>query len=1001
MAYPIYLPLVFVLIGTLASLAYAIPAINQRLRITHAGWLLSVFPLAAFSSLVLALPRIQDGSALQWSFEWMPSLGLQGSLYYDNLGAVFALLVAGIGTLVVIYTGYYFKGDRSAWRFLVYLFLFMFAMLGLVMGGDLVVLFIFWEMTSIFSFLLIAYKYSSQEARQGAFKALLITGGGGVALLLAVILISSITTSTSLAELLSNSENLRTNSLYPLILILAALAATTKSAQTPFHIWLPDAMSAPTPASAYLHSATMVNAGIYLAARLNPILGQTEAWFWIFSSVGLITMLTGAYLGFKQNDLKALLAYSTISQLGVMTLLIGQDTDIAFKALVIAVIAHALYKSALFLVTGIVDHETGTRDMRRLGGLARLMPFSMATAALAALSMAGLPPMFGFLAKETLLATAIHPSVPESVARFFPIATVIAGALILAQACLYIWNTFLGKSRDTSLHPHEAPWGMLLPPLIPALLSIALGLSPEPEPLARFLANAASAAYGGTVKVSLALWTGLTVPVVLSIIAVSTGFLIFLFREPVRAAQTRFAPALSLNAAYIALLKVIDTAARLSTRIQGGKLRTYLTIILVGMVLLVLLFNGVPGIDPGMLMPRQELNIGFAISILRIFALVVIISAALASVFIKRDFASILALGAMGLSVAVLIVLEPDPDVALVQMIVDILAVVILVLALTRLPRSQRMRATELTYKQSRLGLLRDILVSAAVGIIVSWVTLVALVSRPRESVVTPFFEANAKLLTGARDVVGAIVVDFRAFDTLIEITVFSIAGLGIFTLLLYASRIAGDRVSDEPIHDRSFLNTSGIGGTHTSSFVHALAYASLPFALVLAAIHMMYGHDQPGDGFTAGVIVGLVVAFWYVVFGYSEVKARLTWLKPIQFIWSGVLLAVLTGILGFAINGDFLSNVDFGKMLNIPLPSDFNISTSFLFEIAIFLCVLGSISYILNALGHPRLSDPESHVEIDLSGEVGAGSIQSPDKEASEPVSGSNLPTTEMETQG
>lgn len=677
-------------------------------------------------------------------------------------------------------------------------------------------------------------------------------------------------------------------------------------------------------------------------------------------------MLAGAYLGLKQNDLKALLAYSTISQLGVMVLLIGQDTDIAFKALVISVIAHALYKSALFLVAGIVDHETGTRDLRRLGGLRRWMPFSMAIASLAALSMAGLPPMFGFLAKETLLATAVHPSLPEVFALIFPVATVVAGALILAQAGLFVWDTFLGQRRDSSIQPHEAPWGMLVVPLIPATLSILLGLLPEPEWLASFLAKAAGAAYGGEVKVSLALWAGLSVPLLLSIVAVACGLLIFTFRTQVRAIQTRIAPNLTINSLYSYTIKGIDASGSMVIRLQGGKLRTYLTVMLFSLIVLIVIFAGVPQIS-NLLVQRPFINLSLTLSILRIFALIVIISAALASVLIRRDFSAILALGAMGLSVAILIVLEPAPDVALVQIIVDILAVVILVLALTRLPRSQRERARELTFKQSRAGLIRDVVVSAGVGGLVAWITLIALITRPRESVVTPFYEANAKLLTGAIDIVGAIVVDFRAFDTLVEITVFSIAGLGIYTLLLHASRWAGDQVSDEPLSITNILNTTGIGGPKTSSFVHALAYFSLPFSMILAVIHILYGHDQPGDGFTAGVIVGLVIAFWYVVFGYTEVKAQLRWLKPMPLISSGILLAIFSGILAALVNDNFLSNVNFGALLNIPLPKGFNLSTSFLFEIAIFLSVLGSISYILSALGHPRISDTNSQQEVNL----------------------------------
>jgi multicomponent K+:H+ antiporter subunit A len=958
MSYPLFLPLIFILAGLLIALVYRFPSLNKRIPILLVTWLLSIFPLAAFITLLHALSMIQDGSGISWQIEWLQVAGFKGSLYYDSLSAVFALLVTGIGTLVVIYSGYYFKGERSSWRFLSYLMLFMFAMLGLLLAGNLISLFIFWEITSVVSFLLVAYKTESEQARKSAFKALLITGSGGVALLLGVILIFSITGTMEIAALLSSGDMLRDSSLYPAALILIALACFTKSAQTPFHIWLPDAMSAPTPASAYLHSATMVKAGIYLIARLNPILGQTEMWFWIFSVIGFITMLVGAYLGLKQNDLKALLAYSTISQLGVMVLLIGQDTDIAFKALVISVIAHALYKSALFLVAGIVDHETGTRDLRRLGGLRKWMPYSMAIASLAALSMAGLPPMFGFLAKETLLATAIHPSLPGTIAAIFPVASVIAGALILAQAGLFVWDTFLGQQRDKTIKPHEAPWGMLIPPLIPAFLSILLGLLPEPERLAAFVANAAGAAYGGEVKVSLALWAGLTIPLLLSIVAVAGGILIFVFRSRVREIQKRIAPNLTINNLYTSTLKAIDSGANLVIQLQSGQLRFYITVMLFSLIALILIFVGIPDIDTSLLVRQPLFNLDLAFSILRIFALVVVIGAALASVLIQRDFSAILTLGAMGLGVTVLIVLEPAPDVALVQMIVDLLAVVILVLALTRLPRTQREQARKLTFKQSPPGLLRDVLVSAGVGGIVAWITLIALITRPRESIVTSFYEANAKILTGAKDIVGAIVVDFRAFDTLIEITVFSIAGLGIYTLLLYASRWAGDQVSDEAMPTTNILDTTGIGGPITSPFIHALAYVSLPFSLVIAVIHILYGHDQPGDGFTAGVIVGLAIAFWYVVFGYAEVKKKLRWLNPMVFISSGILLAILSGILSASIKGNFLSNVDFGTQQNIPLPAGINLSTSLLFEVAIFLSVLGSISYILSALGHPRISE-------------------------------------------
>jgi multicomponent K+:H+ antiporter subunit A len=749
---------------------------------------------------------------------------------------------------------------------------------------------------------------------------------------------------------------------------LVAFGAFAKSAQFPAHIWLPDAMSAPTPASAYLHSATMVKAGIYLMARLNPALGFTDLWFWLLSLVGLITMLIGAYLGLKQNDLKALLAYSTISQLGVLMMLIGQDTSIAFKALVIGVVAHALYKSALFLVVGTVDHEAGTRDLRRLGGLRRTMPFTFAIGGVAALSMAGLPPLFGFLAKETLLATATHPSLPHIVDVLFPAVAVLAGALVLAQAAMLVWDTFLGKARDASLHAHEAPLAMSLAAAIPATLSLAVGLLPEPAPLAAFLANAARAVYGGEVKVSLALWTGISVPLVLSVVAVSLGCTLFVFRHRLRRLQNRVSPRLTLNAVYAATLNSIDGAAYLATRLQSGQLRTYLAIILIGTLGLIAWLGRTSGWEPALSLSMPRLATGGGIAVLRVFALFATVATAASTIVLRRDFSAIVAMGASGLGIALLMVLEPAPDAALVQVVVDILAMVILVLALTRLPRIQRQRAQTLTFQQGRASLIRDVLIAAAMGGVVAFATLIGLTSRPRESLVTPFYEANAKVLTGSKDIVGAIIVDFRALDTLIEIVVFSLAGLGIYTLLHYASRKAGDhgnQVEELPPPVSQLRDTLGIGGQETSPFVHALAYTSLPLAMVVAAVHMMYGHDQPGDGFTAGVIISLALGFWYVVFGYHQVKRRLSWLQPVPLIGGGILLAILSATAAALITGSFFAHVDFGKLAGLPLPQGFNLSTSFLFEVAICLAVLGSASYMLDTLGHPGDEDEAAAQEV------------------------------------
>ncbi|HRQ41414.1 MAG TPA: proton-conducting transporter membrane subunit [Chloroflexota bacterium] len=943
-------PLITLLLGTAVALTFAHPAVNSRLPITRQAWLLALFPLIAFIMLVLPIPDLNEGQVFLWRVEWLPSLGLQLGFYYDSWSALFALIITFIGVLIVIYAGQYFKGDQSAWRFLVYTLLFMTSMLGLVMAGDILTLFIFWEGTSITSYLLIAYKTKDQAARTGAFRSLFITGGGGIAMLAGLLLVSSVVGSTQWTEILSSGDVLRSNEFYTVMLALVAFGAFTKSAQFPAHIWLPGAMSAPTPASAYLHSATMVKAGIYLMARLNPALGFTDQWFYLLTLAGMLTMLCGGYVGLKQNDLKGLLAYSTIAQLGVLMMLIGQEHPESYKALVIGIVAHALYKSALFLVAGIIDHETGTRDIMRLGGLHRTMPLLFSIAALAGLSMAGLPPLFGFLAKETLLAAALHPNLQPVMTA----VTVLVGALMLAQAGLLVIDVFLGKPRDPAIHGHEAPKAMLLAPAIPAILSLVIAFLPGPKEEAVFLTGAAAAAFGSKVKVSLALFHGLNVPLLLSIVAITLGSIIWYFRWPVRAWQGRVAESVSFNRLYDGVMAALDKGGYVATRLQQGNLRAYLVIMMLSAVALVFFFMGWPQI-PLADLTWPELDFSGELALLRLFSLLVVTGSATATVVLRRDFSAILAMTVMGLGTAVWFVLEPAPDVALVQIVVDILSLVILVLTLTKLPRAQREKAPRMTWsaRPYRPLLVRDAIAALAIGVVVTVVTLNTLTSRPRSSQVTPYYAAFAKSETGATDIVGAIIVDFRALDTLMEITVFSLAGIGVFTLLGYAALKHGDHDQVGKRPPRHF-KTMGIGGQLASPFLRAPAYAILPVALVIAITHMMYGHDQPGDGFTAGVVIGLAVGLWYVVFGYTETRARLRWLRASELIATGVLLAIVNGMVVTWFSGHFLGNVDYGELVGLPLPGAFHISSSFIFEIAICLAVLGSVAHMLNALGHP-----------------------------------------------
>ena len=915
------------------------------------GWLLALFPATSFG--ILLSQSIGLGSSAEISsYPWISALNLNFTFYFDALAALFALIVTGIGILIVIYAGYYFNNDSGANRFFAYLFLFMAMMLGLVLAGDVLTLFAFWEGTTITSFLLVAYNYQHEAARKGAFRALFITGGGGIALLAGLLFVSHIAGASDYATILNSGELIANSELYLVALGLVAFGAFTKSAQFPAHIWLPGAMSAPTPASAYLHSATMVKAGIYLMARLNPALGNTEAWFWLLSVFGLVTMFVGAYLGIRQNDLKALLAYSTISQLGILMMLIGQESEIAFKALIVGIVAHALYKSALFMSAGIIDVQTGTRELSRLGGLGKPMRLTMIVVTLAAMSLAGLPPLFGFLAKETLLAASVDSSLMMAVSIAFASIIVVAAAFKLVQAGMLIFDVFTGEPRDTTIQASRAPLGMLLAPAIPAFLSLALGIFPESAALAKFFGYAAQASYGDKVKVSFALWTGFNLPLLLSVIAISSGCVLFWQRRRLIAAQARL-PQFQFESVYSGVLTGIDRLATLSTRVQTGHLRFYLSVILVSMLTLVLYFGGVT-------LPSGELsgiafNANAEFNILRVLAMIAIVGAAITSVLVERDFFAILALSAAGLGVAVYMAVEPAPDVALVQIVVDILATVILVLALSRLPRSDRRKAQGIDQPFRPT----NVLIAIGSGALVSTITLSALVSRPRESLLTPFYEENAKKLTGASDIVGAIIVDFRALDTLIEIAVFGLAGLGVFSLMHYATQKHGDGVSisaETPSVPRT--SSRGIYGLPTSDYVQAMANILLPVAFMIAAIHMLYGHDRPGDGFTAGVIASLAVGFRYVVFGFSETRKQLDWLNPHRLIASGILLVIISGLTAMGREGSFLASADYGKLLGLTLPAGIKFSSGFIFEVAIALAVLGSVTYMLDTLGRPAINE-------------------------------------------
>lgn len=950
--------------ATKTSLPASDAIIVQQPSPVALGWLLAGLPFAFFVFVAAQMPAILNGQTLTASIEWLPTLGVRFGFYLDGLSALFALLVSGIGAGILVYTGYYFQPHRET-RFFLYLLLFMISMLGLVLASDIITLFVFWEGTSITSFLLVAYKSNYEAARRGAFKALFITGGGGIALLAGLIIAASVAGTSDLGQILSSGDVLRASPLYPVMLGLIAIGAFTKSAQFPAHFWLPSAMSAPTPASAFLHSATMVKAGLYLMARLYPALGGTEMWFWLLTVVGAITMLTGAIIGLRQNDLKGLLAYATVSQLGILMMLLGQREGAAFKAFMVGLLAHAFYKASLFLLVGILDHATGTRDLRRFAHLrlAKAMPRTLLIASLAALSMAGLPPLFGFLAKETLLAALLADGLPVVIANVLLAASVLTGALFLVQGGIFVVDTFFGRApvqahSPSDHHAHDPAWGMLLTPLVLIVLSFVFSLEQVLPilPIDTVVAAAAAAAFGSKVKVNLDLYHGINTPLILSGIAIALGATVFVLRgrlinrQALATAPHRF----SVEPVYSGVLTGLDRLAGLAVRLQSGSLRRYLSIMLLLMVGLAVFVGRMPMGD------LTRLSFG-SFSVLRAASLLLSVGAAAASVVLKRDLQAIVALGASGIAMALLIALEPSPDVALVQIVVDILTTLLLVFALVKMGGQQKVEGSEQRTETSGvLGLqptlhsshrIGNIAVSIAAGLVMTMLCLYAFTSRPRPSVVTPYYEENSKALTGAADIVGAIVVDFRGFDTMIEITVFSMAGLAVMTLLRFARKkhIEDDESTQslDNLEDGSTAVPAAL--TASSPFLRMLAEVMMPLALLIGFVHMTYGHDQPGDGFTAGVIISMAIGFTHLVFGPSEARRRMPWLKPAFCIGAGILVVMLGSIAPALMGSTFFAPFNFGQALNLPLPYGFDFSTSWLFEIAICLAVSGSASFMVN----------------------------------------------------
>jgi len=752
----------------LPFLAAALAPVLFRVLKHNAAWLLALAPAAIFVHLAGFVSQVAAGQAVAGGYDWIPSLGIRFSWYLDGLSLTFGLLISGIGALIVLYSGGYLKGHAQQGRFISFILLFMGAMLGLVVSDSFLMLFVFWELTSITSFLLIGFDHRRQAARRAALQALVVTGMGGLSLLAGLLVVSSVTGARDLSTLLLSGDALRESPLYLVALLLVLGGAFTKSAQFPFHFWLPNAMEAPTPVSAYLHSATMVKAGVYLLMRLNPVLGDTVAWETLLPVFGGTTLLVGALLAVRQTDLKLMLAYTTVSSLGLLVMLTGFGSERAIEAAVLYLVAHSLFKGALFMVAGLVDHETGTRDIRRLGGLSRLMPVTFAAGLLAALSMGGMPLFLGFVAKEEIYAAvAVGGAWPATLTSI----AIAGNALMFAMAFTVGLKPFLGQGGDMPKKPHEGPALLWIGPLCLALLGLAAGLFPYALHAA-ISSPMASAVAGTSLEVKASGIPHLGTPLYLSAATIALGIAFYRLQDRLRdfvagvLAAIGWGPDRGFDQVLRGLMRLSFAVTRV---IQNGRLDIYLTVtfLVVAVTLLVpMIFYGeLPAL------PR------FPDLALHEWTIIIIAVIGLGAVVYAKDrLTAIVSLGIQGFAVALLFMLFGAPDLSFTQFMVETLSVVILALVMTRL------KLTPADHRPRREKTV-DLMVSGACGAAFG-LLLLKVTQLPFDDGLSAFYEANSRALAHGRNIVNVIIVDFRGLDTLGEIAVVMVAGLAILALI-------------------------------------------------------------------------------------------------------------------------------------------------------------------------------------------------------------------------
>jgi len=922
------------------------------------AWLAAGVAIAGLAIAASFLGKIAQGSILRAEFEWLPQLGLNFILRVDGYAWCFVVLVCAIGLLVIVYARYYMSPDDPVPRFFSLLLGFMGAMLGIVVSGNLLQIVFFWELTSLYSFLLIAYWHHNQSAREGARITLTVTATGGLCLLGGMLLLGQIVGSYDLDVVLRSGAAVIAHPLYLPTLLLIAIGVLTKSAQFPFHFWLPRAMAAPTPVSAYLHSAAMVKAGVFLLARLWPVMAGHEYWFWIFTPLGAATLLLGAFLAFFQQDLKGLLAYSTMSHLGLITLLLGLGSPLAAVAAIFHIMNHATFKASLFMAAGIIDHEAGTRDVRRLGGLYRAMPITATLAMVAAAAMAGVPLLNGFLSKEMFFAETVEAHVSSVLDDALPYIATLAGMFSVAYSLRLIHQVFFGPpATDLPRVPHDPVAWMLLPIALLVLTCILVGIAPQAT-VGGFLDIAVRAVLGtATPEYSLAVWHGFTPALWMSLLALGGGIALYAAMLTYLSGNVEGAPILRRLKGQRIFERAVAIASwrgakGLVQSMGSTRLQPQITLLLCVTVLAAVwpLYKGLIDIR----LPRwSEIDTSFLL--VWIVGCFCALGAAQQAKF--HRLAAIILLGGAGLSTCVTFAWASAPDLALTQLLVEIVTTVLLLLGLRWLPK-RREEASRPASIPTLARRFRDFAIAAVGGAGIA-VLAYAVMTRPQTYSISANFLEKAYTEGGGRNVVNVILVDFRGFDTLGEITVLGIVAITVYALLR-RFRPARDSVAlpeqkrfqdlFDAEHDALSKNPIAAHYMIVPGLIMRLLF---PVVAMMAMFLFMRGHDQPGGGFVAGLTFAIAFILQYIVGGARWVEARLTVL-PVRWIGFGMLAAGGTGISAAFFGRPFLSSSF--QYVDLPVLGRLPMASALLFDLGVFALVLGATVLVLIALAHQSI---------------------------------------------